>query len=113
VSRRAIEDALTAEGDRARRRLCAIAGIEPSHWRRVSWIRIAVEVDAMETTATRIQSETGCGYEPAVREASRLLGVDPETHRKRLDRARADAYDPSNEPADILSLPNLTPSTPW
>lgn len=105
--RTAIEDALTSEGLRILHRRCAIVGIEPHRWRRVSWIRIATEVEAVEALAAALE-ETDApydAYDPAMREACARLGLSSETHRKRLNRALADSFNPNKAPADIMSLP--------
>lgn len=96
---------LLPEDRAALTRSCARFGVRVHFWRRVASLRVRVWVDAIETLADQLQGEDA-PREPALQEACDLLGVKLDTHRQNLKRARRQAYDPSRDERDRLSLPS-------
>jgi hypothetical protein len=96
---------LTQSDRAALQRMCTVLGIAWQGWRRVPWLRTAIETLATETEAARIVHAEGCSRLDAVERAALRAGVHPDTHRKRLDRARHEArFDLPEECADNLSM---------
>lgn len=79
--------------DREALQLCVDSVPIPlASWPRVPWIRAWVEHRAIQTLADGLE---GSSRRRAEDEAAGILGVDPGTYRRRLERARADAMDPT------------------
>ncbi len=75
-------------------RACHARGIPPRTWHRVPSLSLEAEVLAVETLADRLEGEAGSSRTGAVEAACHRLGIPYDTHHRRIQRARKDAYDP-------------------
>lgn len=75
--------------------LCRTLKVRPETWDRIPMVAAVVEVLAVEAEADRLQEATGCGRLPALEEATEALGLPLQTHRTRVNQARAYSLDPT------------------
>lgn len=94
---------------------CQVLGIPARAWNRVPWLKILVEILAVEHEADRLQEERECGRQAALTDACSHIGVAFPTHRSRCARAVSYAFSPDRADGMLQSehVPEAGTSLPF